>query len=278
MLSLILWTTLLLANLLLTAAASAWAARKVGSPRGRFSLGLLASIIILVVNVALAAILPTGEGKERSAALQDQLVSLAVLVAATLVVFLTVFKLSFARAFAPFGAAFAVGLLFLVLILTVLRPKVSQAYRIPMSSMAPTFEPGDRFFVNKLARPRRWDVITYWVPQPTMHEGRTMWCKRVVGLPGEELRFEGGQLYVNNQLQSAPAVLADRLTAMMPPPDHSRYADGQSIRLGANEVFVLGDNLPKSADSRLSGPVELSNLDGVVDFQYWPFSRFGIKR
>jgi len=116
------------------------------------------------------------------------------------------------------------------------------------------------------------------VPEPRTREGRSLWCKRVVGLPGEELRFEGGQLYVNNQLQPAPAVLAGRLTAMVPTPGHSRYVDGQTIRLGDNELFVLGDNLPVSDDSRWTGPVKTSTLDGVVDFQYWPFSRFGIKR
>jgi len=278
MLSLILWTTLLLANVLLVAAASAWAARKVGSPRGRFSLGLLATLIIMLLNVALLVILPTGEGKEPAAALWDQLISLAAMTVMTLVVFLTVFKLSFARAFAPFGATIAVGLLFAMLILTVLRPKVSQAYRIPTNSMSPTLQAGDRFFVNKLARPRRWDLITYWAPQNGARQARTLWCKRVVGLPGEDLRFEKGELYVNGVSQPAPAVLAGRLTATMPAPHRSRYPDGQTIQLGPNEIFVLGDNLPNSADSRLSGPVDLSTLDGVVDFQYWPFSRFGLKK
>jgi signal peptidase I len=278
MLSLIVWTTLLLGNLLLASAASAWAARKVGSPRGRFSLGLLATFVIGLLNVGLLAVLPTGGGKDPVATLRNELISLVALTVISLVVFLTVFRLSFARAFAPFGAAFVVGVGILVLILTVIRPSVSQAYSIPSNSMSPTLQIGDRFFVSKLARPRRWDVISYWVPAPDKRDGRTLWCKRVVGLPGEELRFQDGELYVNGVFQPAPAVLSGRLTATMPAPVHSRYADYQPIRLGPNEIFVLGDNLSASADSRLNGPVDLSTLDGVVDFQYWPFSRFGIKR
>jgi hypothetical protein len=175
MLSLILWTTLLLADLLLTAAASAWAARKVGSPRGRFSLGLLATFIILLVNVVLlAAVLPTGEGKEFREALQEQLVSLAVLSAVALLVFFKTFRLSFGRAFAPLGTSLAVNILFVVLLLVVIRPRISQSYLFPSGSMSPTLKSGDRFFVNKLTRPRRWDLVTFWVPQPTMRAGRMM--------------------------------------------------------------------------------------------------------
>jgi type IV secretory pathway protease TraF len=83
---------------------------------------------------------------------------------------------------------------------------------------------------------------------------------------------------VNDQLQTAPAVLAGRLTATALAPSRPRYADEQTIRLGPDEIFVLGDNLSTSIDSRRMGPVKTSTLDGVVDFQYWPFSRFGIKR
>jgi len=186
------------------------------------------------------------------------------------------FKLSFGRTFAPFGALLGVSILFVVLALAVLRPYVSHSFVIPSASMSPTLEPGDRFFVNKLVHPRRWDLVAYWniSDRPP---GRTIYCKRLIGLPGEQLRFDNGQLYINDQVQTAPAVLAGRLTANMPH-GASHYRDGETIRLGPNEIFVIGDNVPNSADSRYFGPTNTSEIVGIVDLQYWPLSKFGVKR
>src|SRR5258706_12369204 len=136
--------------------------------------------------------------------------------------------------------------LFLLLNLAVLKPYVSQTFVIPSASMSPTLEPGDRFFVNKRAEPRRWDLVTYW-NTPGWTTKRTIYCKRLIGLPGEQLRFDNGKLYINNQGQSAPAALAGRLTANIA---HvlSRYRDGPTISRGPNERFAIGNNVGTWAD------------------------------
>lgn len=96
-----------------------------------------------------------------------------------------------------------------VLAVALLRPFVVEAFVVPTASMAPTIEPGNRIVVNKLLRPRRWDIVAY----QTNFDGPAIYCKRVIGLPGERLRFEGGNLYVNDKLVEPPALLAGALPA-----------------------------------------------------------------
>jgi signal peptidase I len=276
MLSLIVWTTLLIADFLLISAAMAWAARAVGSPRGRFRVGVRAVLILMGCNMATAAIgALIGEPTTLPGMIASALFWLVVQIAIVFSVVKHTFQLSTGRTFAPFGALFGVSLLFIVLTLVVLKPHVSQTFVIPSASMSPTLEPGDRFFVNKLVQPRRWDIIAYWNAS-ALSPQRTIYCKRVIGLPGEQLRFEFGQLYINNQLQSAPTVLAGHLTANLR--YYGRYRDGQTISLGHNEIFVIGDNVSNSADSRMSGPSNTADIVGVMDLQYWPLSKFGVKR
>jgi signal peptidase I len=276
MLSLILWTTLLIADFLLISAAIAWAARAVGSPRGRFRVGVRAILILFGCNIATAAISAMiGEPTTLPGMIAAAIFWLVLQIAITFSVVKHTFQLSTGRTFAPFGALFGVSLLFIVLTLAVLKPHVSQTFIIPSASMSPTLEPGDRFFVNKLVQPRRWDIIAYWNAS-VLSPQRTIYCKRLIGLPGEMLRFDNGQIYINNQLQSAPTVLAGHLTANMR--FGGRYRDGETISLGPNEIFVVGDNISNSADSRMSGPSNTSDIVGVMDLQYWPPSKFGVKR
>jgi signal peptidase I len=125
--------------------------------------------------------------------------------------------------------------------------------------------PGDRFVVNKLDHPARWDLVTYHSTTP----GAPVYCKRVVGLPGEKVRFDQGNVYINDQLMVAPPVVAGRYHATLPTV-RSTYRDGETIGLNDREFFVVGDNVDVSADSRIYGPTDRSAIVGVVDFVYWP--------
>ena len=54
------------------------------------------------------------------------------------------------------------------------------------------------------------------------------------------------------------------------PANEARYKDDETITLGDDEYFFVGDNVEHSNDSRLSGPTRGSSLVGVVDLIYWP--------
>ena len=267
MLSLCVWVTVLLAMLLLSAWTTAYAARRAGSPRGRFRVGLLVQLLIGAINglvIAAAALLP------RDGGLTSLLVELGLFVVNLWVAFVVMrwaFDLSTRRTFVPLGAFVLLNVLFAVLVVGVIQALVCETKRLPSVSMSPTLERGARVAVNKMITPRRWDLVVYY--NETQGE---LYCKRLVGLPGERLRFEDGSLFVNDQPVEAPAVLAGRLRTTVPnmPPGMFLYEEGETIQLGPTDYFVVGDNLDRSNDSRLEGPTDAANLVGVVDLVYWP--------
>ena len=65
---------------------------------------------------------------------------------------------------------------------------------------------GDRLLVEKLGRPKRWDLIVFKYPKdPSVN-----YVKRLVGLPGEKLDLVGGDVFINDsRLQKAPGVARD---------------------------------------------------------------------
>jgi hypothetical protein len=56
-------------------------------------------------------------------------------------------------------------------------------------------------------------------------------------------------------------------------PEGVKAAEGHPYTLKADEFFVLGDNSPRSSDSRYWGPVPRANILGKAHVIYWPPSR-----
>jgi signal peptidase I len=248
--------------LLMTAWIVAISARWNGSPKGKFRVALGAYVIIIAIDCTVA-LLPTIIGLHSTLWINLSLIIVNVCLA--FLVLRRVFRLSARRTFVPFAALILAIVLQFVIFLAVVRPYLLEAFVMPTKSMAPTLVPGNRFVVNKLARPARWDLVTYHSNVPES----PVWCKRIVGLPGERLRFNQGNIYINDQLVSAPPVVAGRYHATLPTAP-TKYRDGETIVLSDREFFMVGDNVDVSADSRIYGPTDVGSLIGVVDFVYWP--------
>jgi len=90
----------------------------------------------------------------------------------------------------------------------VIRHYVLEVFKIPTKSMEPTLlgDPwtGDKILVNKFAydfrNPRRWDVIVFKFPEDTSRN----YIKRLVALPGETLRIQFGDVFINGEIQRKP--------------------------------------------------------------------------
>lgn len=128
-------------------------------------------------------------------------------------------------------------------------------------SMAPTLSDGDYVLVSRLAYrlgpPARGDVV---VVQAAWGAGPE-YLKRVVGLPGEAVRYEDGVLWVENAAVPEPYLSLPSLP----------IEDGPlSWRLGNDECLVFGDNRARSVDSRRYGPVTRDALVGRAYYRYWP--------
>src|SRR5258708_28276526 len=107
-----------------------------------------------------------------------------------------------------------------------------QPVKVEGTSMMPGLEDQERIFVNKFVY--RWeliargDIVVFRYPRDTSKS----YIKRVIGVAGDRIRIDNGQLYVNGQPVEEDYVPSD-------------YADGRSypeITVPSNTFFVLGDH------------------------------------
>jgi signal peptidase I len=143
-----------------------------------------------------------------------------------------------------------------------------QPVRVEGTSMLPVLEDQDRLFINKLAyrvgEIHRGDVVVFLYP----HDHEKSYIKRVIALPGDSLRIDHGQVYVNDtrvEESYVPRQFADdRSQPEMTVPQH--------------EYFVMGDHRSVSSDSRDFGPVDRELIYGKAAFVYWPMDQAGVVR
>ncbi|BCS19322.1 putative mitochondrial inner membrane protease subunit 1 [Aspergillus puulaauensis] len=116
-------------------------------------------------------------------------------------------------------------------------------------SMYPTFSPrGDYLLVSKMHKYGRaievGDVVRFYHPSFLGVNG----AKRVIGLPGDFVcRDEALSTGVGG--------------------------NGEMIRVPEGHVYVGGDNLPWSRDSRNYGPLPMGLINGKVIARIWPLSK-----
>ncbi len=131
------------------------------------------------------------------------------------------------------------------------------------SSMAPGIHDGDRIVVDHFAyllgQVQRGDVVVLKYPlDPSLD-----YIKRVIGLPGDEVLIDHGSVWVNGKELMEPYVEA------------TDNAARTYVRVQPAHYFVLGDNRPRSSDSREFGQVPMDYVRGRVELRLWPISRFG---
>jgi signal peptidase I len=143
-----------------------------------------------------------------------------------------------------------------------------QPVRVEGTSMLPMLEDQDRLFINKIAyrvgEIHQGDVVVFQYPR----DHAKSYIKRVIALPGDDLRIEHGRVYVNNT----------RLKESYVP---NRFTDDRTepeIVLPPNEYYVMGDHRSISSDSRDFGPVDRNLIYGKAVFVYWPMEQVGVVR
>src|SRR5579859_1665796 len=140
-----------------------------------------------------------------------------------------------------------------------------QPVKVEGTSMMPSLEDQERIFVNKfvyrLEPIERGDIVVFRYPR----DPSKSYIKRVIGMAGDRIRIDGGQVYVNGQAVDETYV-------------PSEYTDSRSypeITVPANSYFVLGDHRSMSNDSRDFGSVDQSFIYGKAVFGYWPMEKLG---
>lgn len=135
--------------------------------------------------------------------------------------------------------------------------------RVENISMKPTLQPGELLLINKLAyklgNPHHGDVIVFHYPGNPAED----YIKRLIGLPGDEIKVDGGLVYINGESQDEPYISA--------PPV---YRGDWVVPL--DSFFVLGDNRNQSSDSHSWGFVPKENVVGKALIIYWPIDQIKI--
>lgn len=202
----------------------------------------------------------------------------------------------------PLAVEYAHSFLPVLLVVLVLRSFLLEPFQIPSSSMVPTLKVGDFILVNKftygirlpvvrtkvlgISEPQRGDVMVFFPPNDKRY-----FIKRVVGLPGDKIRYQNKQLYINGE-PAARELLAElpvrrkeyRLyEEQLGEALHSIKVDLRNKRVGPGFVgdinnfeievksghyFMMGDNRDNSSDSRVWGLVPEENIVGKA-FAVW---------
>lgn len=194
----------------------------------------------------------------------------------------------YARAFFP-----------VILVVFLLRSFVVEPFRIPSGSMLPSLYIGDFILVNKFAyglrlpivnlkvvtlgEPQRGEVVVFRFPG----DESVNYIKRIVGLPGDRISYQGKKIYINGALmEQAIAEPSDavgtsefprqstRLTEHLGVATHDIFITDRpdhtpsEFTVPPGQYFVMGDNRDHSNDSRFWGPVPERNLVGKA-FLIW---------
>ncbi|MFC4075826.1 signal peptidase I [Salinithrix halophila] len=159
------------------------------------------------------------------------------------------------RFFNRYGTALiAAGLLVLVV-----RTFLFAPYIVHGESMLPSLDSEERILVNKwvyrMHSPDYEDIIVFRAT-----EGRDF-VKRVIGLPGDVVTIEDGQVIRNGKKLKEP-YLTGKIAGDFPP-----------TRVSAHHLFVLGDNRNNSMDSRQLGLVDLTEVVGRADLILMPLDK-----
>jgi signal peptidase I len=140
-----------------------------------------------------------------------------------------------------------------------------QPVKVEGTSMMPSLDDQERIFVNKFVY--RWepiergDIVVFRYPR----DPSKSYIKRVIGVAGDRIRIDSGQVYVNGE-----AIEEDYVP--------TTYADERSypeLEVPLRSYFMLGDHRSMSNDSRDFGPVKENYIYGKAVFGYWPMDKLG---
>lgn len=153
---------------------------------------------------------------------------------------------------------------------------VFQTHQVVGDSMLPNFfykeyVLTDKFTYKFLRPPTRGEVVIVNYPKAPEYE----YIKRVIGLPGETLKINGGLVYLKQNGAFIPlneSYIASGVKTF----GRTFLTEGQEYTVPKDNYIVLGDNREVSSDSREWGLAPKKYLVGRALIRLWPPSKFGL--
>lgn len=174
-----------------------------------------------------------------------------------------------------------------LIIIIPIRIFLFQPFFVQGASMEPNFENGDYLIVNEFGYKKtsfsafgkdvvlmdsfkelsRQDVVVFRYPQ----NPKQFYIKRVIGLPGERIKIEGGRITIFNE-DNPDGFLLDE-SSYLPKGLMTGANNTIDVVLGKDKYYVLGDNRRFSHDSRTWGPLSKKDIVGKVLLRAWPVAK-----
>lgn len=146
-----------------------------------------------------------------------------------------------------------------------------QLLRVTGDSMLPNFHDGEQIVAEKVTvkfeNLKRDDVVIFQHPS---NPDRLV-IKRVIGLPGETIKLQNGDVLIDGQILKEPYLAAESKTLV-----GNYIKDNTTYTVPADSYIFMGDNRLNSSDSRDWGPINKSLIVGKAFLVYYPFNEFGL--
>ncbi len=153
---------------------------------------------------------------------------------------------------------------------------VAQPNQVKGSSMVPNFTDAEYLLTDKLSYqfgvPMRGDVVIFKAPpSEPCAEDECEYIKRIIGLPGDKVMVEKGQVFLNGK-ELDQSFIPDNFVT-----DSGSFCqEGVEVEIPEGKYLVFGDNRSHSRDGREFGPIDKSLIVGKAFFKYWPVSEMGL--
>lgn len=153
--------------------------------------------------------------------------------------------------------------LIILIVVLLIKSFVIAPVQVNGDSMDNTLKDGDIMLLNKIGYKlngvERFDIVV-------INYENNYLIKRVIGLPGDNIKFIDNKLYINDKYVEEAYLNKETKTS-----------DFEIERVPNNHYFVMGDNREVSLDSRVLGTFSDKEIEGISELTLFPFSRFGFK-
>lgn len=152
----------------------------------------------------------------------------------------------------------------IIIVVLLIKKYIFSPIKVNGDSMYPTLRDKDIMILNEIGYylngVERFDIVV-------VDTGNDKIIKRIIGMPGETVRFYENKLYINDE------IVEENFNHAMTHNFELSQIDVEIIPEGY--YFVVGDNRIDSLDSRTIGLISEKQIMGKTNFTVFPFTRFG---
>lgn len=175
------------------------------------------------------------------------------------------------KSFIKEAVSTVIELVIVAIVTSIIFTKVVNPVIVNGESMYPTLHNNDISIINviglKEENIKRFDIVVLYSEQL-----QEKIVKRVIGLPGETIKFENDHLYING-VEFEETYLDPNYVAEAKITHNSDYFTNDfEYTVPEGEYFVMGDNRLVSADSRILGSFTFDKIIGKNGYVIFPFN------